>query len=123
MHGNGVVDSDTDAVATKPVKHGIPVGDLHHQEMVDVPGAFIDAEQAHGVDVVEHCAIAIGGSVALRLPVIQVPELDRQKRRLKAVESTPKGTRVTMETAIHVVGSDRPALVYDGITLYQAPRG
>jgi acyl dehydratase len=45
------------------------------------------------------------------------------RRRLKAVEATPKGTRVTSETAIHVVGSERPALVYDGITLYQPPRG
>jgi acyl dehydratase len=45
------------------------------------------------------------------------------RKRLKAVEATKKGTRITMETAIHVVGSDRPALVYDGITLYQPPRG
>ncbi len=45
------------------------------------------------------------------------------RRRLKAVVSTPKGTRVTSETAIHVVGSERPALVYEGITLYQPPRG
>ncbi len=45
------------------------------------------------------------------------------RRRLKAVATTPKGTRVTSETAIHVVGSERPALVYEGITLYQAPRG
>lgn len=44
------------------------------------------------------------------------------RKRLKAVSSTPKGTRVVMETAVHVVGNDRPALVYDGITLYQPPR-
>ena len=43
--------------------------------------------------------------------------------RLVEVEGTPKGTRVVTEIAVHVVGSDRPALVYDGITLYQAPRG
>jgi hypothetical protein len=45
------------------------------------------------------------------------------RRRLKSVEATPKGTRVAIEVAIHVVGSDRPALVYEGITLYQPPRG
>ncbi|MGH0032278.1 MAG: MaoC family dehydratase [Myxococcota bacterium] len=45
------------------------------------------------------------------------------RSRLKAVEQTPKGTRVAQETAIHVVGSERPALVYEGITLFQAPRG
>ncbi len=27
------------------------------------------------------------------------------------------------EVAIHVVGSERPALVYASIVLYQAPRG
>ncbi len=45
------------------------------------------------------------------------------RRRLKAVVTTPKGTRVMSETAIHVVGSERPALVYDSIILYQPPRG
>lgn len=44
------------------------------------------------------------------------------RTRLKGVEATKKGTRVAAETAIHVVGSERPALVYEGITLYQAPR-
>jgi hypothetical protein len=44
------------------------------------------------------------------------------RSRLKAVEATPKGTRVATEMAVHVVGSDRPALIYEGITLYQAPR-
>jgi acyl dehydratase len=44
------------------------------------------------------------------------------RSRLKGIEATPKGTRVATETAIHVVGSERPALVYEGITLYQAPR-
>jgi hypothetical protein len=44
------------------------------------------------------------------------------RSRLKAVEGTAKGTRVATEMAVHVVGSDRPALIYEGITLYQAPR-
>jgi acyl dehydratase len=44
------------------------------------------------------------------------------RKRLKSVESGKKGTRVAQETAIHVVGSDRPALIYEGITLYQ-PKG
>ena len=44
------------------------------------------------------------------------------RRRIKSVETTKKGTRVASEVAIHVVGSERPALVYDSITLYQAPR-
>ncbi|NQZ99775.1 MAG: acyl dehydratase, partial [Myxococcales bacterium] len=30
-----------------------------------------------------------------------------------------KGTRIESEVAIHVVGSDRPALLYSNIVLYQ----
>ena len=44
------------------------------------------------------------------------------RKRLKAVEGTPKGTRIAQEVAVHVVGSDRPALVYEMITLFQPPR-
>ena len=44
------------------------------------------------------------------------------RRRLKAVEKTDKGTKVTQQVAIHVVGSERPALLVDSIVLYQPPR-
>jgi acyl dehydratase len=44
------------------------------------------------------------------------------RRRLKAVEKTDKGTKVISQVAIHVVGSERPALLIDSIILYQPPR-
>jgi len=44
-------------------------------------------------------------------------------RRLTAVESTRKGTRITSEIAVHVTASERPALVYTAVTLFQPPRG
>ena len=44
------------------------------------------------------------------------------RSRLISVEGTPKGTRVENEIAVHVVGSERPALVYSMIVLYQPPR-
>ena len=44
------------------------------------------------------------------------------RARLVAVEAKPKGTLVTNETAVHVVGSDRPAVLYQMIVLYQPPR-
>jgi acyl dehydratase len=44
------------------------------------------------------------------------------RSRLAGVEAVPKGTRVEREVAVHVVGSDRPALLYSMITLYQPPR-
>ncbi len=44
------------------------------------------------------------------------------RSRLARVESVPKGTRLMREIAVHVVGSERPALLYNMITLYQPPR-
>ncbi len=38
--------------------------------------------------------------------------------RLTGAEAHPKGTQVTQEIAVHVVGSDRPALLYEMIVLY-----
>ena len=41
------------------------------------------------------------------------------RSRLISAESGKKGTRLEQESAVHVVGSDRPALLYNMITLYQ----
>jgi acyl dehydratase len=46
----------------------------------------------------------------------------RARSRLVDVEGTPKGTRVVREIAVHVAGSDRPALLYQMIILYQPKR-
>ncbi len=45
------------------------------------------------------------------------------RSRLVSAEAGKKGTRIEQETAIHVVGNDRPALIYDGITLFQGKIG
>ncbi len=43
------------------------------------------------------------------------------RSRLVAVEPKPKGTQITQEIAVHVVGSDRPALLYTMLVLYHPP--
>src|ERR1700691_3479765 len=43
------------------------------------------------------------------------------RSRLVAVEERPQGTQVTQETTVHVVGQDKPALIYEGIFLYVKP--
>ncbi|MEE9608674.1 MAG: MaoC family dehydratase [Myxococcota bacterium] len=43
------------------------------------------------------------------------------RTRLAGVEATPKGTKAIREIAIHVVGSERPAVLYQMVVLYQAP--
>ena len=40
-------------------------------------------------------------------------------KRLKGVEAAKRGTRLLQEVAVHVVGQERPALIYDMITLFQ----
>ncbi len=45
------------------------------------------------------------------------------RSRLAAVEAKPKGTLVTTETAVHVVGSDKPSLLYKGLVLYAPKQG
>ena len=40
------------------------------------------------------------------------------RSRLVGVEQHPKGTQVTQEIVVYVVGSDRPALIYEMIVLY-----
>jgi hypothetical protein len=45
------------------------------------------------------------------------------RSRLLDVQAKPKGTLVTTETAVHVVGSERPALIYKGLVLYNPPLG
>jgi acyl dehydratase len=45
------------------------------------------------------------------------------RSRLAGAEASPKGTRLVREIAVHVVGSEKPALLYSMILLYQPPRG
>lgn len=43
------------------------------------------------------------------------------RSRLVAVEPKPKGTQVTTEVNVHIVGSDRPVLIYAMLVLYHPP--
>jgi acyl dehydratase len=45
------------------------------------------------------------------------------RQRLLDVRARPNGTLVVHEIAVHVVGNEKPALVYKGMVLYQPPRG
>jgi acyl dehydratase len=45
------------------------------------------------------------------------------RSRLVSAEAGAKGTRIETEVAVHVVGNDRPALLYGMIILYQGKVG
>lgn len=64
------------------------------------------------------------GSDKLRFtgPVLAGSKI-HMRGRLKAVEKKPKGTQIVFENHIHVVGSERPAVVYETITLFVPPVG
>ena len=68
--------------------------------------------------------VANYGSDKLRFlsPVPAGAKID-SRSRLAAVEAAPKGTRIVREIAVHVVGQEKPALLYAMILLYQPPRG
>ena len=60
------------------------------------------------------------GSDKLRfLSPVPVGSKVHARSRLVSVEAGKKGVRVEQETAIHVVGNDRPAVLYNMITLLQ----
>jgi len=43
------------------------------------------------------------------------------RSRLVDVQAKPKGTQITQEIAVHVVGQERPALLYTMLVLYHPP--
>ncbi len=45
------------------------------------------------------------------------------RARLAAAVAKPKGTLVTTETAVHVVGNEKPSLLYKGLVLYAPAAG
>jgi acyl dehydratase len=77
-----------------------------------------------GVRIVGYANATNYGSDGFRF-LAPVPAGSRlqARSRLVSAEARRSGTLVTTETAIHVAGQDRPALVYKGLVLYQAPRG
>jgi acyl dehydratase len=74
--------------------------------------------------VVGHASAINYGSDGFRFlaPVPAGSEV-HARSRLAAAEAKPKGTLVTTETAVHVVGSEKPSLLYKGLVLYSPPRG
>lgn len=59
------------------------------------------------------------GSDKLRFTgAVPVGSRIHSRSRVKSVERLPKGTRLTIETNVHVVGQERPALVYELVAIY-----
>ncbi len=88
-----------------------------------MPGMRAKPDQKPDFEVVGQGNVTNYGSDGLRfLAPVPAGSKVHSRSRLKGVDATPKGTRLEREVAIHVVGSERPALVYSSIVLYQAPR-
>jgi hypothetical protein len=43
------------------------------------------------------------------------------RARLVGIDAHPKGTQVTQEINVHVMGNDKPALIYEMVVLYHPP--
>jgi len=74
--------------------------------------------------VVGHGNAANYGSDKLRF-LSPVPSGSKvhARSRLVSAQAGKKGTRLEQEVAVHVVGNDRPALLYNMIVLYQPKVG
>ena len=60
------------------------------------------------------------GSNKLRFTgAVPVGSRIHSRNRVKSVERLPKGTQLTIESNVHVVGQERPALVYELVFIYQ----
>jgi acyl dehydratase len=96
-----------------PVAHGFLTLSL-------LPRLSAGARDVRPFRVVGHRNVVNYGSDKLRfLSPVPAGAKVHARSRLVGVEAGRKGTRVEREAAVHVVGSDRPALVYSSITLYQ----
>jgi acyl dehydratase len=100
-----------------PIAHGFLTLSL-------LPAMSAKTRDAGDYTIVGQGNVANYGSDKLRF-LSPVPSGSRihSRSRLAGVEATPKGTRLVREIAIHVVGQERPALLYHMILLYQPPRG
>lgn len=59
------------------------------------------------------------GSNKLRFTgVVPVGSTLHARSRIKSISASPKGTMVVMEQHVHVLGEERPALVYELIFIY-----
>jgi hypothetical protein len=99
-----------------PIAHGFLTLSL-------LPAMSAKTRDAGDYTIVGQGNVANYGSDKLRF-LSPVPSGSRihSRSRLAGVEATPKGTRLVREIAIHVVGQERPALLYHMILLYQPPR-
>lgn len=94
-----------------PVAHGFLTLSL-------IPAFAIDA----GYKVVGYRNVVNYGANKLRfISPVPAGASVHARSRLVAVEERPQGTQVTQETTVHVVGQEKPALIYEGIFLYVKP--
>jgi len=89
-----------------------------------LPRLSAGARGEGGFEISGHGSVVNYGSDKLRF-VSPVPAGSRIRShsRLASVDAIEKGTRIAREVAVHVVGSEKPALLYQMITLYQPKRG
>jgi acyl dehydratase len=100
-----------------PVAHGFLTLSL-------LPRIGGGARERAEYEVVGHGSVVNYGSDKLRfLAPVPAGAKVRARSRLASVEATPKGTRAVREIAVHVAGSERPALLYQMIVLYQPKAG
>ncbi len=94
-----------------PIVHGFFTLSLMPKLAASLPAKYKTVGVKNGVNY---------GSDKLRfLSPVPVGSKVHARSRLVSVEAGKKGVRVEQEAAIHVVGNERPAVLYNMITLLQ----
>ena len=89
-----------------------------------LPRLSAGARERASYEVVGHGSVVNYGSDKLRfLSPVPAGARVRSRSRLVEVEASDKGTRSVSEIAVHVVGIEKPALLYQMIVLYQPKKG
>lgn len=74
------------------------------------------------VEVVGQGATVNYGSEGFRfLTPVRCGDVIRARSRLHAVDAHARGTKLTLEIAVHVVGEERPALLFKAVLLHAPP--
>ncbi len=98
-----------------PIAHGFLALSLLPAMTAKAPGGIRIVGAANTID---------DGSDNLRfLAPVPAGSKIHSRMRLASVAATDKGTHIEPEVVAHVVGSERPALLYSMVVLYQGPRG
>ena len=96
---------------------GVPIA---HGLLILALGPSIRSQQQY--TIVGHSSTLNYGSDGVRfIEPVPAGSVIHSRSRLVDVQEHPRGTRMTSEIAVHVVGNERPSMVFKAVVLHTPP--